>query len=95
MAVSQGAAVQLSFGLPDAWAQAFLLPPAAKAAFARLAASSRLLPHELLTALVDEGFAFAAVRTSGLVAAWLKRAQLTKPAQLFVDFAREELSGKH
>ena len=35
------------------------------------------------------------VSTSGLVAAWLKRAQLTKPAQLFVDFAREELSGKH
>ncbi len=35
------------------------------------------------------------VSASGLVAAWLKRAQLTKPAQLFVDYAREELSGKH
>lgn len=34
------------------------------------------------------------VSASGLVAAWLKRAQLTKPAQLFVDYAREELSGK-
>jgi len=35
------------------------------------------------------------VSASGLVAAWLKRAQLTKPAQLFVDYAREELSGQH
>ncbi|MCP8462367.1 LysR substrate-binding domain-containing protein [Pseudomonas sp. ZM23] len=35
------------------------------------------------------------VSASGLVAAWLKRAQLTKPAQLFVDYAREELSAKH
>ncbi|MCY1247155.1 LysR substrate binding domain protein [compost metagenome] len=33
------------------------------------------------------------VSASGLVAAWLKRAQLTKPAQLFVDYAREQLSG--
>ncbi|WP_165665348.1 LysR family transcriptional regulator [Metapseudomonas otitidis] len=31
------------------------------------------------------------VATSGLVAARLKRAQLTKPAQLFVDFCRERL----
>nr|WP_243434597.1 LysR family transcriptional regulator [Pseudomonas sp. 30_B] len=35
------------------------------------------------------------VSASGLVAAWLKRAQLTKPAQLFVDYAREELGGQH
>ncbi|UCJ16943.1 LysR family transcriptional regulator [Pseudomonas sp. MM211] len=32
------------------------------------------------------------VATSGLVAARLKRGQLTKPAQLFVDFCRERLS---
>ena len=31
------------------------------------------------------------VATSGLVAARLKRGQLTKPAQLFVDFCRERL----
>lgn len=29
---------------------------------------------------------------SGLVAAWLKRAHLTKPAQLFVDFCKEQLA---
>lgn len=34
------------------------------------------------------------VSASGLVAAWLKRAQLTKPAQLFVEYARGELGGK-
>jgi hypothetical protein len=34
------------------------------------------------------------VATSGLVAARLKRGQLTKPAQLFVDFCREELAQK-
>lgn len=33
-----------------------------------------------------------AVTGSGLVAAWLKRAQLTKPAQLFVDYCRTELA---
>ncbi len=32
------------------------------------------------------------VTGSGLVAAWLKRAHLTKPAQLFVDFCKEELA---
>ena len=32
------------------------------------------------------------VATSGLAAARLKRVQLTKPAQLFVDFCREELA---
>ncbi len=31
------------------------------------------------------------VTGSGLVAAWLKRAHLTKPAQLFVDFCKEQL----
>ncbi|TWC34100.1 DNA-binding transcriptional LysR family regulator [Pseudomonas sp. SJZ079] len=31
------------------------------------------------------------VATSGLVAAWLKRAQLTKPAQLFMDYCKEQL----
>lgn len=31
------------------------------------------------------------VTGSGLVAAWLKRAQLTKPAQLFVDYCKVEL----
>jgi DNA-binding transcriptional LysR family regulator len=31
------------------------------------------------------------VSTSGLVAAWLKRAQLTKPAQLFMDYCKEQL----
>ena len=31
------------------------------------------------------------VSTSGLAAAWLKRAQLTKPARLFVDYCREQL----
>ena len=34
------------------------------------------------------------VATSGLVAARLKRGQLTKPAQLFVDFCRERLAQK-
>ena len=32
------------------------------------------------------------VALSGLAAAWLKRVQLTKPAQLFVAFCREELA---
>lgn len=32
------------------------------------------------------------VSTSGLAAAWLKRAQLTKPARLFVDYCREQLA---
>lgn len=32
------------------------------------------------------------VTTSGLVAAWLKRAPLTKPAQLFVDYCKEQLA---
>ena len=32
------------------------------------------------------------VTGSGLVAAWLKRAQLTKPAQLFVDYCKEQLT---
>jgi DNA-binding transcriptional LysR family regulator len=31
------------------------------------------------------------VSSSGLVAAWLKRAPLTKPAQLFVEFCKEQL----
>jgi DNA-binding transcriptional LysR family regulator len=31
------------------------------------------------------------VTSSGLAAAWLKRAQLTKPAQLFVEFCKEQL----
>jgi DNA-binding transcriptional LysR family regulator len=31
---------------------------------------------------------------SGLVAAWLKRGQLTKPAQLFADYCREQLTAK-
>ena len=31
------------------------------------------------------------VTGSGLAAAWLKRAQLTKPAQLFVEFCKEQL----
>ena len=30
----------------------------------------------------------------GLVAAWLKRGQLTKPAQLFADYCREQLTAK-
>ncbi len=34
------------------------------------------------------------VTGSGLVAAWLKRAQLTKPAQLFVDYCKAELGEK-
>lgn len=34
------------------------------------------------------------VTGSGLVAAWLKRAQLTKPAQLFVDYCKEQLGEK-
>ena len=34
------------------------------------------------------------VTTSGLASAHLKRSQLTKPAQLFVDFCREQLSLK-
>lgn len=33
-----------------------------------------------------------AVTGSGLVAAWLKRAQLTRPAQLFVDYCKAELA---
>jgi len=32
------------------------------------------------------------VTASGLVAAWLKRAPLTKPAQLFVDYCKEQLA---
>ena len=32
------------------------------------------------------------VALSGLAAAHLKRVQLTKPAQLFVEFCREELA---
>jgi DNA-binding transcriptional LysR family regulator len=35
------------------------------------------------------------VATSGLVSARLKRGQLTKPAQLFVDFCRERLASLH
>jgi DNA-binding transcriptional LysR family regulator len=31
------------------------------------------------------------VTGSGLVAAWLKRAHLTKPAQLFVDYCKTQL----
>jgi len=31
------------------------------------------------------------VSSSGLVAAWLKRAPLTKPAQLFVEFGKAQL----
>ncbi len=31
------------------------------------------------------------VMTSGLVSAWLKRAHLTKPAQMFVDYCKEQL----
>ncbi len=34
------------------------------------------------------------VAASGLSAAWLKRAQLTKPARLFVDYCKEQLSPK-
>lgn len=34
------------------------------------------------------------VTGSGLIAAWLKRAQLTKPAQLFVDYCKAELGEK-
>jgi DNA-binding transcriptional LysR family regulator len=34
------------------------------------------------------------VTGSGLVAAWLKRGQLTKPAQLFADYCREQLTAK-
>ena len=33
------------------------------------------------------------VSGSGLVAAWLKRAQLTKPAQLFVEYCQAQLGG--
>ena len=33
------------------------------------------------------------VTGSGLVAAWLKRSQLTKSAQLFADYCQQELSG--
>jgi len=33
------------------------------------------------------------VTGSGLVAAWLKRSQLTKPARLFVEYCKEELGG--
>ncbi len=32
------------------------------------------------------------VTGSGLVAAWLKRAQLTKVAQLFADYCQQELA---
>lgn len=32
------------------------------------------------------------VTGSGLVAAWLKRAQLTRPARLFIDFCKEQLA---
>jgi DNA-binding transcriptional LysR family regulator len=32
------------------------------------------------------------VTGSGLSAAWLRRAQLTKPVQLFVDYCQEELA---
>lgn len=32
------------------------------------------------------------VTGSGLVAAWLKRSQLTKPARLFVDYCKEQLA---
>ena len=35
------------------------------------------------------------VTGSGLSAAWLRRVQLTKPAQLFVDHCREELARLH
>ena len=31
------------------------------------------------------------VASSGLAAAWLKRAPLTKPAQLFVEFCKAQL----
>ncbi len=34
------------------------------------------------------------VSGSGLVAAWLRRAQLTKPAQLFIDYCKEQLSAE-
>lgn len=34
------------------------------------------------------------VTGSGLAAAWLKRGQLTKPAQLFAEFCREQLTAK-
>jgi hypothetical protein len=34
------------------------------------------------------------VTMSGLASAHLKRSQLTKPAQLFVDFCREQLTQK-
>lgn len=34
------------------------------------------------------------VTGSALVAAWLKRAQLTKPAQLFIEYCREQFSFK-
>jgi DNA-binding transcriptional LysR family regulator len=34
------------------------------------------------------------VTGSGLAAAWLRRSQLTKPAQLFVDHCREVLAPK-
>ncbi|CAE6953292.1 MULTISPECIES: LysR substrate-binding domain-containing protein [Pseudomonas] len=33
-----------------------------------------------------------AVTGSGLIAAWLKRSQLTKPAQLFVEYCKEQLT---
>ncbi|MNR54240.1 hypothetical protein D3C85_1743910 [compost metagenome] len=32
------------------------------------------------------------VTGSGLVAGWLKRAQLTKPAQLFVEYCKEQFT---
>jgi DNA-binding transcriptional LysR family regulator len=35
------------------------------------------------------------VTGSGLSAAWLRRGQLTKPVQLFVDHCREELARLH
>ncbi|KAF1053315.1 MAG: HTH-type transcriptional regulator GltC [Stenotrophomonas maltophilia] len=35
------------------------------------------------------------VSASGLVAAWLKRSQLTKPAQLFVEYSRGVLEAEH
>ncbi|TBU92559.1 LysR family transcriptional regulator [Phytopseudomonas dryadis] len=34
------------------------------------------------------------VTGSGLVAAWLKRAQLTKPAQLFVEYCKEQFAAR-
>ncbi|MCY1354210.1 hypothetical protein D9M69_405750 [compost metagenome] len=34
------------------------------------------------------------VTGSGLVAAWLKRSQLTKPARLFVEYCKEQLGAE-